>query len=234
MANKNGLNIIDYYDAEAPEASEFRRLLHNINGNLSESGKKSILVTSSTISEGKSIISSFLALTAVRHKNKKTLLMDFDLRRPTIHRLFGLPREKGLAEILEEGLSVGNLIKQTALDKLDILTAGKAVPNPSDLISGPAVHRIIEEMKFYYELIVVDSSPVIPVSDPMLLIEEVDAALLVVKAGVTPKGVVSRACGLLTPNKKKLLGIVVNNLESTLPYYYNYNYYGYHYKPSKH
>ncbi len=233
MNNNNGLNIIDYYDPEAPESSEFRRLLHNINGSTAGGEKKSILVTSAMTSEGKSIISSFLAMTAVRHKNRKTLLIDFDLRRPTIHRLFGMQRDKGLAEILGEGMAARDAVKPTPLDKLDVLTAGKPIANPSDLISGPAVHKIIEEMKFYYDLIVIDSSPVIPVSDPILIIEEVDSALLVVKAGVTPKGVVTRACGLLSSSKGKLLGVVVNNLERSLPHYYDHSYYGYHYHPTK-
>lgn len=226
------LSIMDYFDPEAPEASEFRRLLHNVNNVKSLGEKRAILVTSAMTSEGKSIVSSFLAMTAVRHKNRKTLLIDFDLRRPTIHRLFSLPRENGLSEVLADGTAARNNIKTTDFEKLDIMTAGKAVANPSDLINGPAIHRIVEEMKFYYDLILIDSSPLVPVSDPLLVLEEVDGVILVVKAGATPRGVVNRACSLLAPQKAKILGVVINNLEHTLPYYYNSNYYGYHYKPS--
>jgi capsular exopolysaccharide synthesis family protein len=227
------ISIIDFYNVESTEASEFRRLMHNINGSSAGGDKKAILVTSAMVSEGKSLVSSFLAMTAVRHKNKKTLLIDFDLRRPTIHRLFNLPREKGLTEILSEGLSSRSAIKTTSIEKLDIITAGKAIPNPSDLINGPMIHKIVEEMKFYYELILIDSSPVVPVSDPILVMEEVDGVILVVKAGATPKGIISRACDLLSPQRNKILGVVVNNLTHTLPYYYNQRYYGYQYKPTK-
>jgi capsular exopolysaccharide synthesis family protein len=230
---KSKISISDLYDAEAPEASEFRRLLHNLNNVLSENDKRAILVTSAMGSEGKSIISSYLAMTSSRHKNKKTLLVDFDLRRPTIHKLFSMPRDGGLSDVLLNGQSARKMIKNSSLENLDILTAGKAIPNPSDIINGPAIHKIIEEMKFYYELIVLDSSPMIPVSDPLLILEEVDGVVIVVKAGATPRGVIRRACDLLIPYKKKVMGVVVNNLTHSLPYYYNYNYYGYQYKPTK-
>lgn len=233
MGKEKYLNLVDYYDVESPEASEFRRLLHNLNGLKSPQNKRSIMITSSMVSEGKSLISSFLAMTAARHKGRKTLLIDFDLRRPTIHRLFGLSREKGIAEVLLDGAAVRTVVKQTALEKLDILTAGRHLDNPSDIINGPAIHKLLEELKFYYELILIDTSPVVPVSDPLILMDEVDGVLLVVKAGSTPRGVITRTTGLLARQKEKVLGVVVNNLTHSLPYYYNYSYYGYNYSPTK-
>jgi capsular exopolysaccharide synthesis family protein len=234
LANKtDGVSIIDFYNTEAPEGSEFRRLLHNLNGILSGSDRRAILITSAMGSEGKSVVTSFLGMTAVRHKGKKTLLIDFDLRRPTIHRLFSLPRDNGLSEILGDGKVARNMIKTTSMEKLDILTAGRPISNPSDLMNGAAIHQVIEEMRFYYDLILIDSSPMIPVSDPLLILEEADGVIIVIKAGATPKGVVKRATDLLAPQKQKVLGVVVNNLAGSLPYYYNYNYYGYKYTPSK-
>ena len=227
------ISLIDFYNTEAPEASEFRRLLHNLNAVLSAENRHTILITSAMGSEGKSIISSFLAMTAARQKDKKTLLIDFDLRRPTIHRLFSMNRDNGLSDILSDGKSVRSVIRTTSMEKLDISTAGRAISNPSDLIDALAIRKIIEEMKFYYELIIIDSSPMIPVSDPLLILEEVDGVVIVVKAGATPRGVIRRAVDLLAPQRKKVLGVVVNNLTHSLPYYYNYNYYGYQYKPTK-
>ncbi len=233
VKEKTSISLIDFYNTEAPEASEFRRLLHNLNGILKEENKHAILVTSAMGSEGKSIISSFLAMTAARQKDKKTLLIDFDLRRPTIHRLFSLNRENGLSDVLSDGKAIRSVIKTTPMEKLDILTAGRAISNPSDLIDAQAIHKIIEEMKFYYELILVDSSPLIPVSDPLIILEEVDGVVIVVKAGVTARGIIKRAIDLLTPQRRKILGVVINNLTHSLPYYYNYNYYGHNYKPTQ-
>lgn len=231
-AKSKNISIQDIFNPESPEMTEFRRILHNLGKSKKGGDKHTILVTSSTLSEGKSLTSSFLAITSASHKNDKTLLIDFDLRRPTIHKLFGLERKGGISDIILNGLPTKNMAKPTIFDKLDILTAGKFVPNTSDLIKGSHVHKIIEEMKFYYETIIIDSPPLVPVMDTLVFIEECDAILLVVMAGVTQKTIVSRARNLLTNQNGKLVGVIINNLNRSLPYYYDYNYYGYHYKSS--
>lgn len=234
MAKKKGPTpITEIYDPESPEATEFRRILHNLNKSSKGGEKKSLLVTSAMLSEGKSLVSSFLAMTSARHKNRKTLLVDFDLRRPTQHKLFGMERLKGIADIILDGIAPRNAVNKTSFENLDILTAGKFIENPTDLVTGPNVHMIIEEMKYYYEFIVVDSPPLVPVMDSLILLEELDAVLLVIKAGATQKAVVGRARKALNPHNGKVVGVVVNNLRKTLPHYYNYNYYGYHYKAAK-
>ncbi|RKX29770.1 MAG: hypothetical protein DRP46_06665 [Candidatus Zixiibacteriota bacterium] len=225
------LSLIDYFDPESPESTEFRRVLYNLNGIPGGGAKKAVLVTSAMLSEGKSVISSYLALTSAYFKSRKTLLMDFDLRRPMIHNLFSVPLANGISDILAKGVASRNMIKKTSNDNLDLLTAGQTMPNPSELFNGPAIHRIIEEMKFYYDLILVDSPPLLPVMDPMILLEELDGAILVIKAGSTQRDIVARARDLLEPQKDKIAGVVINNLDQTLPYHYNYDYYGYNYKP---
>lgn len=231
--NKNKRPISDIFDSESPESTEFRRILHNLNKSGKGGEKKSLLITSAMLSEGKSLISSFLAMTSARHKDRKTLLIDFDLRRPTQHKLFAIERAKGVAEIILDGIAPRKAVRQTDLENLDLLTAGKFVETPTDLVTGPNVHMIIEEMKYYYEFIVVDSPPLVPVMDSLVLLEELDAVLLVVKAGATQKAVAGRARHALSPHNGKVVGVVVNNFNRTLPHYYNYNYYGYHYKQTK-
>ncbi|UCD93953.1 MAG: CpsD/CapB family tyrosine-protein kinase [Candidatus Zixiibacteriota bacterium] len=231
---KKDLSVIDFFDIESPESNEFRRVLHNLNGAPIGGGeRRAVLVTSAMLSEGKSLICSFLAMTSARFKNRKTLLIDFDLRRPMIHKLFSVNLQNGVSDILTEGIASRNVIKQTALENLDLLTAGKVMSNPSELLSSTAIHRIIEEMKFYYELILVDSPPLLPVLDPMILLEEMDGVLIVVKAGETQRDIVVRARDILAAQKDKVVGVVVNNLKQSLPYHYNYGYYGYHHKPTK-
>jgi protein-tyrosine kinase len=231
---KKGISVVDFFNVESPESNEFRRVLHHLNGAPIGGGdRRAILVTSSMLSEGKSLICSFLAMTSARFKSRKTLLMDFDLRRPMIHRLFSVSLQNGVADILAEGIASRNLIKKTALENLDLLTAGKVLGNPSELLNSATVHRMIEEMKFYYELILVDSPPLLPVLDPMVLLEELDGVLVVVKAGETQRDIAIRARDILAEQKDKVVGVVVNNLKQTLPYHYNYGYYGYHHKPTK-
>ena len=92
---------------------------------------------------------------------------------------------------------------------------------------------MIEQMKYYYDLVIIDAAPVLPVSDPMLLASKVDSILLVVKAGSTQKDVVVRAVDILDPGRNRILGVILNNMNSSLPAQYDYRYYGYDYKPAK-
>jgi protein-tyrosine kinase len=222
------LSLVDCYTLESGLATEFRRVLHNLQ-NIGKSRElKTIMVTSSTLAEGKSTVSSFLALTAAR-KGIKTLLIDSDLRRPSIHKLFGLNRDLGMAEFLSDGAAAKTIIKKTSLEKLDIITSGKAHPQPAEIFDPGAIGRLLSEMKFYYDLIIVDCAPVIPVSDPMLLAHEVDGALFVVRAGTTQRDVVRRASDILATGTNKVLGVVLNNTDSSLPHYFSQDYYGYDY-----
>jgi capsular exopolysaccharide synthesis family protein len=230
MKETSKINLVEYYDQESAYATEFRRLLHNINGAVGSDKAKCILVTSSMLSEGKSTVVAFLALTAARHKRRKTLLVDCDLRRPTLHTLFAVPREHGMVEALIEGKKVKDVIKKTTEPNLDIITAGQAVPRPSDAFETAKIRELLDEARFYYDLILVDCAPVLPVSDPMMLASEMDGVLLVVKAGSTQREVAKRAANLLQTEKSRFLGVVLNNLSNVLPYYYSDSYYGYEYK----
>lgn len=220
-------SIISFYDRESPEATEFRRLFSNIrgmNGNL-----KTMMVTSSTVEEGKSLISTFLALTIAENTRQKILLLDTDLRRPMINVLFKLPLEHGLADLLENKAKIPELVKNTPIPELKIITAGKIAGSPTVILNPVRLHEVFEELKFYFDYIVVDAPPVIPVSDPLIIANETDGVLMVVRAGSTPKEVVKRAVNLLQNSKIKVLGTILNNIEEVLPYYYSTKYYSYKY-----
>jgi len=228
---RNDISIIDQYSLESPIATEVRRLLHNVYARRSEPELKSLMITSATTGEGKSTTCALIAITAAK-KNIKTLLIDCDLRRPSLHRLFGFDRADGLVEVLADGLAIRKLIKRTSLDHLDIITAGKAWPHPTELFDARVIGSLVKDLKFYYDLIIIDTPPVIPVSDPMLLAQELDGALLVVKAGETPREVARRATEIMTANNTNLLGVVLNNARGSLPYYYDYTRYNYDYQES--
>ncbi len=222
--------LADYYSLESPIATELRRLLHNLQKNAAEGELKSILLTSATTGEGKSTLSSLLAITAAK-KGLKTLLIDCDMRRPTLHKLFTVERRHGLTEVLGEGVAGKSVIKKTTLDTLDIITAGASTPNPTELFDARQIGALIAEQKFYYDYVFIDSPPVIPVSDPMLLAQEVDGTLLVIKAGATAREVVARAAEIMSSGGTNLLGAVLNNVNGSLPYYYDYTHYNYDYSP---
>lgn len=238
------ISIIDQFNIESAAATEFRRLLHNINGayaglvkrteqdnqeSLSEITKKlkRVMITSALGSEGKSTVASFLAISSVKFKERRTLLVDADLRRPSVHRLFSVERVQGLVEALSEGLEPAKLPKKTELPLLDIITAGRITEQPSEIFDADRLGRILDTFTEEYDFIVVDSAPLMPVSDPMLLSAVMDGVLLVIKAGETAKDVVVRSQALLAGTGTKVLGVVLNNLNQSLPYYYDPGYYEY-------
>ncbi|NLI15843.1 MAG: CpsD/CapB family tyrosine-protein kinase [candidate division Zixibacteria bacterium] len=220
-------SIISFYDRESPEATEFRRLYSNIRG--LDGNLKTVMITSSMVEEGKSLISSFLALTIAENTRQKILLLDSDLRRPMINVLFKLPLENGLSDLLEGKSKIPDLMKTTPVPELKIITAGKVTGSPTGILNPIKLHEVFDELKFYFDYIVVDAPPVIPVSDPLIIANEVDGVLMVVRAGSTPKEVVKRAVNLLNNSKVRVLGTVLNNIEEVLPYYYSSKYYSYKY-----
>lgn len=225
---KEKLIITDLYGVESAIATEYRRLLHNIRKKIDKTVIKSVMLTSAVGGEGKSTISSLLAITAAR-KGLKTVLLDCDFRKPTLHKLFDMKRAKGLTEVLSEGIPIKSVIKKSEQELLDVVTAGKPTPHPSELFDTRAIATIIEELKFFYDFAFVDTPPVIPVSDPMLLAPEMDGAILVIKAGSTAREVVQRAAEIMNSNTTNLIGVVMNNSTKSLPYYFDYAKYRYSY-----
>ncbi|MBN4072343.1 CpsD/CapB family tyrosine-protein kinase [bacterium AH-315-F03] len=238
------ISIIDKFDIESAAVMEFRRLLHNIEGayaglikrgapesseSLSAIGARlrRIMVTSALGSEGKSTIASFLAISSAKFKERKTLLVDADLRRPSLHHLFSMERSQGLVEALTEGLPAKRLPKKTELPFLDVITAGKVTEHPSEIFDAEMINGILAELSNEYDFIIVDSAPLLPVTDPMLLSSYMDGVLLVIKAGETSKDVALRANNLLKSNGARTLGVVLNNLNQALPLYYDAGYYKY-------
>lgn len=191
------------------------------------------MITSAMLGEGKSTACSFLAIAAAVQTGMKTLIIDCDLRRPVIHKQFGLERGYGLTDIIREGFSLQDALKKTQIDKLDIITAGHLHQHSSEDLDVETVGSVLNELKFYYDFIIIDTAPVLPVSDPMLLASKVDGILLVVKAGETNRKLVVRALDILSKNRDRILGVVLNNMKNALPYYYDHSYYAYRYRESK-
>lgn len=231
---KQSVTLVDQYDGESPAGTEFRRLLHNLltSPSLPEDGK-TFLITSATLGEGKSTIASNLGVTASIFKSKKTLLIDADLRRPTLHNLFQVGRANGLTDVLDGDIKLKDATQPTQLDYLWLLTAGRPHKDPTRYFESGGLHETIEAARFYFDVIIIDCAPVIPVSDTLSLGMEIDGLLMVVKAGDTPKEVVKRACDLVRESGANLLGVAMNNVKQALPYYYNQNYYGYKYISSQ-
>lgn len=218
-----------HYFEETPEATEFKRLFNKWRLEREKSGTKLLMMTSANVSEGKSTVAVFLAAASALYRGTETLLVDCDLRRPKIHQLYEVPNENGVADILSRGGDIKDALKPSAIPSLKILTAGVARHSPAELFSSTRLHEMFDQIRFYFESVLIDAPPIIPVSDSLLLSNEADGILFIFKAGVTQKRVAERALELLQDNRKKILGVVINNAKSALPYYYDYRYYHYSY-----
>jgi protein-tyrosine kinase len=223
---KNGDNVFRQYGPESPIATELRRLYNNIRRGTNGAKSKSFLVTSATRGEGKSTIATYLAMTIAQFPRKKVLVVDADLRRPRVHRLFGVDNYEGLTECLSHAIDPLKTVQKTELENLDVITSGGPTQVPSRLFESELLSEFLAKVQFYYDIILVDSAPVLAVSDTLFLCAGVDAVLLVVMAGVTPRQVAIRAKEVLLDSQANIAGIVVNNVSGVLPYYYDYKYYG--------
>lgn len=218
--------IFSVYDPESPISTELRRLFNIVKAKCSDPQLRSFLMTSSVRGEGKSTITSYLALTIAQFPQTKVLVVDADMRRPRMHSVFGLKNTDGLIDCLGHGVDPLRVIKKTRMDNLDVITTGGTTDAPSKLFESQMLTDFFQKVRFYYDIVLVDSAPVLAVSDTLFLSSEVEGVLFVVLAGVTPSQVVKRAKNALDDARANMVGVVVNNVSEVLPFYYDYKYYG--------
>lgn len=215
------------FDPEAPETTEFRRIFTRISRRGQTEKIRTLLFSSSERGEGKTTSASMFSMVAALHQGLRVCLVDADLHRPRIHELFDTPKEPGLAEILAEDQSIETVLKPTQYENLKIIPAGGRRPFPSELLLPDRLATTFSRLKLLFDLIVVDAPPLLPVSDPAVLSREVDGVAMVVRAGRTQRDVALRAKRILDDVGANLLGVIVNNADDVLPYYYGHSYYGY-------
>jgi len=181
---------------------------------------KTILVTSAEIAEGKSTVSGNLAL-AFAQNDKKVIIVDCDLRRPTLHRKLKISNLVGLSEILIGKTSLEETV-QKYNDNLDILSSGKIPPNPAEMLSSNAMTDLIQILKEKYDIVILDSPPLHAVTDAQILSAKVDGTILVVRAERTKTESIIEAKNLLNKVGANIIGTVLNAVENAREkYYYN-------------
>jgi protein-tyrosine kinase len=203
---------------------QYRRLAARLLMARAETGTQLVMVTSAFPAEGKTLTSSNLALTLSESYKRDVLLIDGDLRRPTIHELFRIPNVSGL----NDGLQLGAerkipLINYT--DHLSILTAGRPDSDPMSVLSGERMRRVLREAKKRFEWVIIDTPPVALLPDAHLLSGLVDAVLLVIQSGQTPLPALKMAVQAV--GRERVLGVVLNRADNPIAsaaydYYGNY------------
>ena len=234
--------LVSFFQPGSIVAEQFRKLRTYLIRPGSENPPRTILVTSAFSGEGKSLVAINLAISISIELHSHAVLVDCDLRNPTLSRWFGYQKAKGLSDYLLSRAELPELLIKTQIDKLTLLCGGTTQDNPVELIGSHKMDAMVEELRARYEdrYIILDSSPILATTEPNVLNKIVDGILFVVRAGITPRESVQQAIKLL--EKDKIMGVVLNDLEfksaglhsryfGTNRYYYNYHHYSQDLRP---
>lgn len=217
--------LLSALPANSHVAEAYRALRSTIGFASIDAPLRRMLVTSSSKGEGKSVTSVNLA-TAMAMDGKRVILVDADLRRPNVHRLMQLPSSPGLSEVLVGMRSLDEAIQPTELDNLRVVCAGPIPPNPAELLNSRAFDHLLEELDERADVVIFDSPPCIPVTDPLIIANRMDGVVLVLQVGQTRKAAVKHAQDLLQRARARVIGVVFNRVQQRKTgYYYYHNYY---------
>ncbi|CAB1063601.1 Tyrosine-protein kinase EpsD (EC [Olavius sp. associated proteobacterium Delta 1] len=238
--------LVTHYDPKSMGAEAFRALRTNLQFLRLEMQGKLFLITSSFVQEGKTLNVVNLALSMAQAGNK-VLLVDADLRKPLVHRIFGLSREPGItdyvlgnypwqevtntiADIMLGDFGIDDILTTPGMDNINVVTAGTKPPNPSEIVSSSRFKDFLKEANKVYDFVFVDSPPLLPVADAAEIAPLMDGVFMVYTVGKIGRGVLKRAKSNLDNVDAKVLGIILNNVKPEAgPEYFKYHsqhYYG--------
>lgn len=218
--NKRAVPLIAHQNPKLPITEQYRLIRTNIQFSSIDKEMKSIVITSAEPSEGKSTTAANLAI-VIAQQGKPVLLVDTDLRKPTVHYAFNASNMDGLTCVLTKKMSLDEAIVKTFVPNLSILTSGSLPPNPSELLASNAMETVLNELKQRFDYIIFDTPPILAVADAQILANKCDGVVMVVASGKTHKDRVLKAKELLEKAKAKLLGVVLNGVESKKKEYYH-------------
>jgi capsular exopolysaccharide synthesis family protein len=217
--------IITHENPKSPVSEAYRALRTNIQFSAIDEELRVIMVTSAGPGEGKSTTINNLAV-AYAQSDKKVLLIDADLRKPTLHSTFNVTNRWGLTNLLTNQVGLEEVVHQTEIANLDILTSGPIPPNPSEILASKRLVTLLEELKKRYDLIFIDTPPAIAVTDAQIVSTKCDGVILVVDSGKVKRDIAMKAKANLEHVKARMLGVVLNNVDRKNKDSYYYYYYG--------
>ena len=204
-------NLITLTDPRAPAAEAYRTLRTNLYFSSLDRALETLVVTSAAPGDGKSTTLANLAVT-MSQGEKRTILVDADLRKPSLHKLFGVSNNQGLTTMAVEDSALAEPpLVETGLDNLWLLPSGPLPPNPAEILGSRRMEEIIAALKARADVVLFDAPPAIAVTDAAVLGTKVDGVLLVIRAGKTRREHAQRAQELLERVKVRVVGAVLNN-----------------------
>lgn len=227
---KEGLNLakrlITIDEAKSPTSEAYRTLRTNVQFSNVDRRIKKIMLTSADPGEGKSLTVANLAV-SIAQSGKTVLIIDADMRKPTQHKLFGLENQVGLSNALIEEKEIEQYQCFTEVEGLSLITSGPVPPNPAELLGSKRMVEILKEAEEKFELVIMDTSPVLPVTDSSILAQQADGVILVVASGEVLKEHALRAKKQLETVEARIIGVVLNKVDVRKKGYSSYYYYYY-------
>jgi capsular exopolysaccharide synthesis family protein len=218
-------------DSRSQPAEAFRTLRSNLLFSTVDQPRRSILLTSPTPGDGKSTCAANLGV-ALSQLGKRVVLVDTDLRKPILHRVFKCRRSPGLVDVLiqeEWEKALYETIQTTQVPLLEILSCGDSPPNPNEMLGSDKMGLVIGSLYEHYDYMVFDAPPLLTMSDAMVLAHRLDGVLMVARGGRTGRSALRRAADQLAAAGTGIVGVVLNDIDFRREHYYYYYSYGYHY-----
>lgn len=216
------IDLVTLTDPTSPVSEAYRTLRTNILFASLDNPLNTLLITSTDPGEGKSTTLANLAVVMAQAGNR-VMVVDCDLRRPSLHRIFGVKNTAGLTTMMVEGQAMSQPpIQDTGVPNLSIITSGPLPPNPSELLGSRRMAEVLAQLKSQADVILLDSPPIIAVADAAILASKVDGVILVVQAYKTKRDFARKAKAILEKANANLLGVVLNNVKMDVSFYRYY------------
>jgi polysaccharide biosynthesis transport protein len=210
--------------SRSPAVEAYRALRSSIGFASIDAPVRRLQVTSALKGDGKSTTAANLAV-AMARDGKRVILIDADLRSPMVHRLMGVSASPGLSEVLTGMTPLAAALQATEVEDLQVISAGAIPPNPAELLGSAAFVRLLTQLEAMADVVIFDSPPCVPVTDPLILASRVDAVVMVLKMGQTRKGAIKQTMELLNRAHARVIGVVFNQVEPNRRGYYYYRQY---------
>jgi len=224
--SKPSLPLIAEVNPKSPISEAYKVLRTNVDFANFDADIHTVMVTSSRMSEGKSTTTANLAVTYAQ-TGKRVLLIDADMRKPTQHKLFGLSNRYGLTSALTNNSELREVVLETGIDQLSLLPSGPVPPHPSEMLASQRMETLLERARESYEMVLIDTPPMMAVTDAQILAAKCDGVILVIDAGKVKKEMARKVKTKLQHAHARMLGVVLNNVSrSGADSYAYYTYYG--------
>jgi capsular exopolysaccharide synthesis family protein len=233
IKGRDGLSVAPPTTNRGPAAEAFRLVRANLDFASVDHPFKTLLITSASPSEGKTTTAANLAH-VLAQGDKQVLLVDADLRRPRVHRIYNLPNRRGLTSLLlTDEPELDGMLQPGSTDGLWVLPSGPIPANPAELLASPHLDAILDKLRERFDTIIIDSPPVLAAVDSLVLASRVDGTMLVIDSAHTRAEPVRRATEALAKSGTRIIGGVLNNMSKRAgSYYYDYYYYRYETGPT--